>query len=379
MQSNFMKLDKLLLFFTILMFVFGLFMMFSASSVEASLSGSPYHYFIKQAVTLAICFIASLIIIIIPLEFYKKTTIFFVIFVMISLVSVYLYGTIAGNARSWINLGFYNFQPSEFAKTAVILYMAVHYHKYKGSNNLIAIAIPLLVAMGMCGLIILQPDFGTTLIIFILSIVLFFSIPFASEIKKSVLQFASLGAIVTILFILVTGSPKLTNEQLERLDYQKPCTKYLTGGSGYQVCNGFIAINNGGLWGVGIGNSTQKYLYLPAAYTDFIFAVILEETGLITGFVILLIYMIILALIVRIALRSSTLMGSIIAYGTAIYLFLHIAVNLVGVLGILPLTGVPLPFLSYGGSYTLNLAVLLALVQRVEIERKRDIQKRLLI
>ena len=130
--------------------------------------------------------------------------------------------------------------------------------------------------------------------------------------------------------------------------------------------------------GVGLGNSTQKYLYLPEAHTDFIMAIILEELGLIVGIVIMIIYTIILTSIIRIAYRSHNLMGSVIAYGTAVYIFLHIVVNLTGLLGLLPLTGVPLPFLSYGGSYALNLAILLALVQRVEIENKRKLQERVL-
>ncbi|MDD2470213.1 MAG: FtsW/RodA/SpoVE family cell cycle protein, partial [Bacilli bacterium] len=107
--------------------------------------------------------------------------------------------------------------------------------------------------------------------------------------------------------------------------------------------------------------------------------VILEEIGLIAGIGIIIIYIIILMRIMKIAFRSYNLMGSIIAYGTAVYIFLHVFINLVGVLGLLPLTGVPLPFLSYGGSYALNLSILLALVQRVEIENKQKMRKKILM
>lgn len=360
------------------MFVLGLFMIFSASSVEASLSGMPYYYFIKQGVILGICVIVSYIVIMMPLKVYKKMAFLFAIIIIISLTAVYLYGAIINQARSWIPLGFYNYQPSEFAKTAIILYMAVYYSKNKDSNKLIVILIPLLAAAAMAALTFIQPDFGTTAVIFLLTAAIFFCVPFDSKIKKSILQFAGLAVVVGILFILVTDSSILKPGQLARLDYKEPCSKYLAGGSGYQVCNGYIAINNGGLWGVGVGNSTQKYLYLPEAHTDFIFAVILEELGLVAGFGILLVYILILFRIIRIAYRSFNLMGAIIAYGTAIYIFLHILINLVGVLGLLPLTGVPLPFLSYGGSYALNLAFLLALVQRVEIETKNKVQDKML-
>lgn len=360
------------------MFILGLFMIFSASSVKASLNGEPYYYFIRQAIILMICFGASVFIISVPLKFYNKIAFLAVLVIIGLLVSVYLYGAIINQARSWIPLGFFNLQPSEFAKTAIILYMGVYYNKYKDSENLIVILLPLLAAVAVCALTFIQPDFGTSTIIAFITASIFFSVPFDKNIKKVILQFACLVVIVTGLFALVTDSSILRSGQLARLDYKNPCSKYLSGGSGYQVCNGFIAINNGGLWGVGIGNSTQKYLYLPEAHTDFIFAVILEEVGLVVGFGILLVYMFILFLIIRIALRSRNLMGSIIAYGAAVYIFIHIFINLVGVLGLMPLTGVPLPFLSYGGSYALNLAILLALVQRVEIENKKKIQEKML-
>jgi len=123
-----------------------------------------------------------------------------------------------------------------------------------------------------------------------------------------------------------------------------------------------------GLFGVGIGNSTQKYLYLPESYTDFIFPVIVEELGLITGILILLIYGYIIFRILKLAKSTYTLTHGLICYGVAAYIFVHIFINLVGILGIMPLTGVPLPFLSYGGSYALSLTIALTLVQRVSVE-----------
>jgi cell division protein FtsW (lipid II flippase) len=371
-------MDKWLLFWTVFMYIIGLFMIFSASSVEASLTGSPYYYFVKQALTLAMSAVAFIIVVSVPLKFYKRTAFLFVIGILGALIAVYLYGAIINKARSWIPLGFYNFQPSEFAKTAIILYMAVYYNKHKDSKNIVVILIPLFAAIAMCALIFIQPDFGTTSIIVAITAAIFFSVPFDKNIKKVILQFAALAIGVGLLFIFATGTTILRSGQMQRFDYKNPCSKYLTGGTGYQVCNGFIAINNGGLWGVGIGNSTQKYLYLPAAHTDFIFAIILEEMGLVASLDIILIYVGILILIMRIAFRSRNLMGSIIAFGTALYMFCHIAINLIGLLGLGPLTGVPLPFLSYGGSYALNLAILLALVQRVEIENKKKLQEKML-
>jgi cell division protein FtsW len=373
-----MKVDKWLLFFTTLLFILGLFMIFSASSVQASLNGSPYYYFIRQGIILGICVVVSFIVMSIPLKFYRRVAFLFAVIILGSLIVVYLYGAIINRARSWIPLGFFNYQPSEFAKTAIILYMAVYYNKHRDSNNLIVIMMPLLMAIAMCAFTFIQPDFGTTFIIILLTASIFFAVPLTKEIKKIVLQFAAVVVTITVLFSFVTDNALLKSGQMSRLDYKDPCSKYLSGESGYQVCNGFIAINNGGLWGVGLGNSTQKYLYLPEAHTDFIFAITLEELGLVVCIVIIITYIVILFRILLIAYHSYNLMGSIIAYGTGIYIFLHIAINLGGVLGILPLTGVPLPFLSYGGSYALNLAFLLALVQRVEIENKKKHQEKAL-
>jgi len=149
---------------------------------------------------------------------------------------------------------------------------------------------------------------------------------------------------------------------------QNPFEKILD--TGNQVCNCYIAINNGGLFGVGLGNSTQKYLYLPEPYTDFIFAIIVEELGVVTGVGLVLFYMFILGRILIIGKRSPNNKGTIICYGTAAYIFLHIIVNLMGIMGMIPMTGVPLPFMSYGGSYTISLIIALSLVQRVSIDSK---------
>ena len=168
------------------------------------------------------------------------------------------------------------------------------------------------------------------------------------------------------MVLLGSGKGILLERQMERFDFRNPCDKILENGS--QVCNCYIAINNGGLTGVGLGNSTQKYLYLPEPYTDFIFAIIVEELGVITGVLIILAYMFILFRILLIGRRSPNNRGAVLCYGVAVYIFLHVAINLLGIMGLMPLTGVPLPFMSYGGSFTICLIASLAIVQRVSVE-----------
>ena len=139
---------------------------------------------------------------------------------------------------------------------------------------------------------------------------------------------------------------------------------------GYQLIQSLYSLGAGGLFGVGLGNSTQKYLYLPESHTDFIFPIIVEELGAIAGVVIILLYLVLLYRLLRIAKNSPNIVGSIIAYGTFLIILTHIFINFLGILALIPLTGVPVPFLSYGGSFTLNLIILIFLCERVAIESK---------
>ena len=214
----------------------------------------------------------------------------------------------------------------------------------------------------------LQPDLGTAIIFSVIVFCLFISSTVSVEVKTKTL-FGCLGLVGAVgIFIASTGNSILLERQATRFDFKNPCSKLLNTGS--QVCNGYIAINNGGLTGVGLGNSTQKYLYLPEPYTDFIFAIIVEELGAISGIGIILLYMFVLYRILIIGKRSYTNRGALMCYGIAIYIFCHIAINLLGLFGLMPLTGVPLPFMSYGGSFTICLIAALTIVQRVSIENK---------
>ena len=185
-----------------------------------------------------------------------------------------------------------------------------------------------------------------------------------------ILRIATVIAAIGGVFFLNFNSDILTSAQASRFNFKNPCSRYLEE-TGYQVCNGYIAIHNGGIFGVGLGASTQKFLYLPAAHTDFIFPIIVEELGLIGGTCVLIAYIIILFRILVIARNATNLRNSIIAFGTFAYILSHIVINLGGLLALIPLTGVPLPLLSYGGSFMLNIMILIALTQRVNIETKR--------
>lgn len=371
------KMDKPLLVVTIIMFLFGLLMVFSASNVRAALFGNPYSVFLKHALILVICGFVAFIIIVTPLKRYQRLVPLALYSIIGALVFVYCYGSLINSAKRWLNLGFFNLQPSEFAKIILIYYMAVYYSKYHKSERMLILYKPLIYAFIIVVLTFMQPDFGTSCILMGIVGCLFLAVPMAPAIKTKAFQIG-LGALVVFIFVLIFNDKPLFKEsQLARFNFLNPCQRYREH-SGYQVCNGFIAINNGGLLGVGLGNSTQKYLYLPAAHTDFIFPVIVEELGLISGLIIIIIYAFIFYRLLKIARHTLNLRNSLLVYGIALYFLFHVVVNLVGVLGLFPLTGTPLPFLSYGGSYVLNLAIALALVQRVEIENNLKRKERFL-
>jgi len=219
-------------------------------------------------------------------------------------------------------------------------------------------------------LIMLQPDLGTTCIYLGIVFLMFTALPISKKVKRNVmLSVLGLGVIVIVL-LMNNGVQVFFERQLERFDYFNPCSEEKFLDSGSQVCNGYIAINTGGLMGKGLGNSTQKYLYLPEAYTDFIFAIIVEELGLIGAIAVLILLFVVLWRIFIIAKQSKDDSSKLICYGIFWYLLLHIIINLGGVMGLIPLTGVPLPFLSYGGSFTMCLVVSLTIVQRIAIESK---------
>lgn len=377
LKSLLLRTDRWLLVFSILFFSFGLLMIFSASSVNGAINGNTYGYFIKQMITLVICFFVSIILLQMPTKNYKKFIHMFLYVVIAGLIFLLAYGKVVNSALSWIDIGFFSIQPSEFAKSALIVLMGYYYMENKNSTQLLTLYKPLFYAALIGVLVFFQPDAGTMTVIALIVVILFLSLPILKDAKRQfivgILSLALIGAVV----LLVAGRSILRETQMDRFNFTEPCDRY-TENTGYQVCNGFIAFNNGGMLGLGLGNSTQKYLYLPAAHTDFIFAVVVEELGLVAGILVIGAYLFVIGRIIRIAKRSYHLMGAVIAYGTAIYIASHVMINLVGILALFPLTGIPLPFLSYGGSFALNLAILLAMVQRVEIETKLHREKMML-
>lgn len=380
MRKLFSKMDIPLFIMVVLYVALGLVMIYSASNITAVVryGYQPYHFFIRQAIFVLVSFfIGFLIVLRFPTRNYGALAWSLVFLLIGSLALLFVKGKIAGGAISWFDLKYFKVQPSEFAKSILVIFMAIYYNKlhYKKVKNIYAYFVPLGFAAIIIGLVFMQPDLGSAAIIAGIVFLTFISIPVVQNNIMKFIKIIAIGCILAMVAFLYSGNDFLSSIQKGRLNFRNPCSRY-TETTGYQVCNGFIAINNGGLFGVGLGNSTQKYLYLPESHTDFIFPIIVEELGLVTGIIIILGYAYILSRILKIAKTSENLRCSILAYGTFWYFTLHILVNLLGVLALIPLTGVPLPFLSYGGSFTVNAIIMIFVVERVNIENKINKTKR---
>lgn len=373
-------MDIWLLILMIIYSIVGLIMIFSSSSVSTVLRYNvpQYYFFIRQAIFLLVAFIIGFIIVIrFPTSKYKYITPFAIVGIIVALLGLFVYGKLTNNARSWYDLGPFALQPSEFAKSVIIVFLAVAYSRLekRKTTNIYAFLIPVAICLIIAVLIAMQPDFGTAVIICGIVFFVFISIPYVKENIVKVLKIGAVCLVIAALALLYSGAEIFNSRQLQRFEFRNPCERYQED-TGYQVCNGFIAIHNGGLLGVGLGNSSQKYLYLPESHTDFIFPIIVEELGLIVGILLIVGYMIMLWRILKIARSAENLRLSILAYGVFLYLLFHILINLLGVLALIPLTGVPLPLLSYGGSFTINIVIMLFVVQRVNIENKTIKTKR---
>ena len=379
MKKVIKKMDIWLLVLMIVFSVFGLLMIFSASSIAAVLRNNTTssYYFVKQLVSVVFAFIVGIFIILIPTNSYKPWLAKLAVYgIVAALILVLSYGIISNGAQSWYDFGKFDFQPAELAKAILIIYFGVYYNKLLKSHNqnFIYLVKPLILSIIVALLVFMQPDFGGAMIISGLAFFIFLAIPMPKKTKKNITVFLATIVGLAVVTALLFGKNIFSENQMKRFIFLNPCSRYQQV-TGYQVCNSYIAINNGGLLGVGLGDSTQKYLYLPEAHTDFIFPIIVEELGLIVGIFVLIGYVILLSRILLIAKRATNIRNSTIAYGVFIIFIGHILINLLGVLGLFPLTGVPLPFLSYGGSFNVIILSLLFIVQRISIETKMNIDK----
>ena len=346
---------------------FGLLMVYSASSVEAANTYGSSTYFAGRQLAFAVVGAIGMGVIahIIPDSLFEERPLwFFMAFMVFLLLAVMLFGRGSRGATRWLNLGFMQFQPSEFLKLFLIPLVA------KLFDELYSTRVPdtgtFLVKMGLAIgpsllLILLQPDFGTVLIL----VVTIAAMSFFSGIKNST-ALMLVGGIAALCVLAAILEPYRVMRMLVAANPW--ADEY---GDGYQATLAIMAFASGGFFGRGIGNSTMKYSYLPEAHNDYILAIIGEECGFVGTVVFLVVFALLIWSAFKIAEQATTRRGALMASGSAVVLAVQFLINALGILNIIGMTGKPLPFISYGGSSMIVSLCLAGLILRTSIESAR--------
>jgi cell division protein FtsW len=354
--------QKLLALVTLGLVAFGLVMVYSATSAAAALGdGDPMSYLKRQSVYALL----GVVLMLVAARFdYHRLRYLAPVLLLVSLglcAAVLVVGPEINGARRWFLLGPASFQPSELAKLALCIFAAVYLARRRAPQTLGELARPIgMLTAIFCALILLEPDLGTTITIcgMVLAIFLVAGVPFAPLMGASVIAIA-----VGLLAIWV--EPYRRARVFSFLDPWSDAE-----GSGFQIVQALIGIGSGGVAGAGLGEGVQKALYLPEAHTDMIFAVIGEELGLVGSALVIAAFATFAFAGFRIALRCRDPFGKLLAAGLTALVCGQAAVNLAAVLGIAPLTGIPLPFVSYGGSSLVVLLVSVGILLNIAVNGK---------
>ncbi len=323
----------------IILSIIGLFFVFESSSVRSFQQyGDSFHFFKLQLIWIIFGICAMIFFSFFDYHKLYYLSLFFILgtIALLFIVLIPGIGYQAGGARRWLDFGIINLQPTELAKLSVVVYLAswfINRERKRFFSFVTLLAILML-------LIILQPDMGTAIIVFSLSVIMYF----LAGIELGYLVF-----LIPISFAVFYFLVKITPYRFRRLlAFFNPSLDPL--GITYHINQILISLASGGLLGQGFGASRQKYLYLPEAHTDSIFAIIGEEFGFIGGILLLLIFLYLMYRIYQVVLHASDRFGKLLAGGIFSFFNLQIIINLSGIVNLLPLTGVPFPFISYGGS-----------------------------
>lgn len=360
------KIDTAIPILTLALSVFGLIMILSSSQVQAAAStGNAYYFFIRQLIAWIIGAGVFFYFMKVPLERLYQSRNAFLIIALILLVLVFfpIIGPKIAGVHRWIDIGFLRFQPAEAVKLLLILYFAGNLAaKERSIKDPIKTLIPFVCVLALVvGLIMLQPDMGTALVIILASL----SILFIAEVdlwQYIALIILGLTALVLIIYAAPYRASRLTAFLNKNTSQQDKL------GSAYHGNQAQIAIGTGGLWGVGFGQGVSKYSFLPESHNDSIFAVIAEELGYIRTMIIVLAYFYLAWRGYLITTAANSRYVKLLAAGVTAAIIGQMLINVGGMLGVLPLTGVPLPLISYGGTSLLVSMALLGLLTNASRE-----------
>lgn len=356
-------MDYLLFISVIIISIFGIIMIYSASSIWAEFKYQDAFKYVKQQ---GLFFLVGIFVMMfasrINLQFLKKKAnlILGVCFLLLVLVLIPGIGTIRNGSRSWFGIGGFGIQPSEFAKLGLIIFVSKYLTRnQKNMTDVKKGALPIFLVIGIFFLLImLEPDFGTAMVMALTLIALIFisGLKISFFVKLGVLGLAGIAC-------LIIAAPY---RMARIVSFLNPWSDPL--GSGYQIIQSLYAIGPGGLLGQGFLNSRQKHFYLPEPQTDFIFSIISEEFGFLGVLIVCGFFLFVFYRMIRIALRSNDLFCKYLAFGLAFGILIQASLNLAVVVGLIPVTGVTLPFFSYGGSSLLISMISVGLVLNVSRE-----------
>lgn len=356
------NLDFTLLFAVVFLCFYGLLVLYSSTRLATMGESDPYFFVKRQSLWMLVGFLFLTIIIFFDyhnLERFSKVIYFGAI---VLLIMVIISGRTTYGARRWLVIGPFDFQPSEFAKIALIAFLADFLAKNKPKlDNFFYYLMPFAYTGLLILLVFMQPDLGTSLVYLAILIIMLFVV--GVKIKYLVFTFLAALSSIPVLWIFLKDYQKnrlilFLNPNLDPL------------GGGYNVIQSRIAIGSGGFLGSGIFSGLQSQLnFLPAQHTDFIFSVIGEELGFAGTILLLGLYAIILWRGIKIALEARDLLGTLLATGAVSFFFFHIVVNIGMAMGMLPATGLPLPFLSYGGSFMISNLIVIGILINVELHK----------
>lgn len=347
--------------------VIGFVMVFSSSTIEAINEGAvATSYLTRQLVAAVLGIMVATFFAVAPYYVWlDRWAWVFLTVVIILLLATAAFGTAELGAQRWLTIGPITFQPSELAKPAFVMMAARILYKWRiekeyslarmTATTVFAVGVPLLL------LYVTQSDLGTTLICFI---------GILTALWLSDIPVAVFIGVVLLLAFFVVGAVFTTGYRLDRLSFLNPKDDYY--GAGYQLVRSFYAFAEGGIFGVGLGNSTEKYLYLPEAETDFIFAIIAEELGLVGAVVVIALFLVVLWAGLHIARNAPDLFGTMLAGACTVMLVFQAFLNIGCVMGLLPTTGKPLPFISAGGSALIGAFALVGFILSVSFASGSD-------
>lgn len=354
------KIDRVLLISVILMSIFGIIMIYSSSSIWAEYKfNDPFRYLKFQSIFFIICTIIMLIISKIDVKIFKEksNSILLICFILLALVLIPGIGVIRNGSRSWFGVGSLGIQPSEFAKVGLIIFVA----KYLSNNQrdikkIVRGVFPILFIIGVFFLLImLEPDFGTGIIMVSTLVVMLF----ISGVRLSFFMNVGVVGLIGITALIAVAPYRLARI----VSFLNPWSDPL--GSGFQIIQSLYAIGPGGLLGFGFGNSIQKHFYLPEPQTDFIFSIISEEFGFLGVLIVTSFFLLIFYRSLKIALKTTDLFSKYLVFGLIFGIMFQASLNLAVVVGLIPVTGVTLPFLSYGGSSLLVSMISIGMILNV--------------